>query len=299
MSLPPSTTAQLPGRVSMTTSNLTAIMATSQDTTALGRTANTQCELCQDVARQSVTRPKKRSCRSTEKTEETEYNIPPAKSSWQPKSTGLWKPVTLTSVRGQCSEGYRQFDVRTVRWSPIDCNNYQFSSLAPSLQKHRETGHITPDDLLTPSESPVPRPSSVYSDGSNPISRPNSVYSDGALSPFHHDSSFCEYSHNRIQANDFRHRSLSVEEKISNIHAFANSGNSGIPENALSNSASAIAGILPGGHMIAPTSPHHRHRPPRCRSQPTLYDRKSGRRRRRDHRPTLNFNKMTEVGWLV
>jgi hypothetical protein len=43
---------------------------------------------------------------------------------------------------------------------------------------------------------------------------------------------------------------------------------------------------------------HHRNKIPRCRSQPSvLYDRKCGIKRRRDHdhRPTLNFNKMTEV----
>lgn len=225
------------------------------------------CPLCDSIQGSNQAqsdRPKKRNCRSISVPQETEISVPPAKSSWQPQGSGLWKPVALT-VRNSSRPGLDgHWDVRTVRWSPSDCRNYEFSSLAPSVQRHMETGHITPEDFLTPPESPVPRP--------------NSVYSDGAISPFTGDS-YIDYPYRAHHIQEFRNRSLSVEDKISCSAVTYGGSASNVP-------------ILNGS---VPSSPHHRYRTPRCRSQPSFYDRKSGRRRRRDCRPTLNFNKMTEV----
>lgn len=219
----------------------------------------------------STERGKKRHCRSICVPQETEINIPPAKSSWQPQGSGLWKPVTMSAVRNCSRAGLDgKFDMRTVRWSPTECKNYEFFSLAP-VKRHMETGHITPDDLLTPPESPVPRP--------------NSVYSDGAVSPFTSDP-YLDYTHSRMHhIQEFRNRSLSVEDKISlATQTLTGPTDSGSMSNVLCQNNSV------------PSSPHHRYRVPRCRSQPSFYDRKCGRRRRRDLRPTLNFHKMmTEV----
>ena len=212
----------------------------------------------QECEQGTVDRPKKRHCRSMTVPQETEINIPPAKSSWQPQGSGLWKPVGLYCHRSMAGNSAK-WDVRSVQWTQPDSRYYEFSSLA---YRQTDTGHVTPDDLLTPPESPVPRP--------------NSVYSDGAISPFTGDP-FLDYQNKLYGAPEgFRHRSLSVEDKISN--------------------AITPCPISTGGNISSiPSSPHHRQRVPRCRSQPTFYDRKSGRRRRRDCRPTLNFNKMTEV----
>jgi len=224
------------------------------------------------VSNQISERPKKRHCHFMCLPPETEISVPPAKSTWQPQGSGLWKPVAMNTMRNCARAGLDgKFDIRTVRWSPTEYRNYKFSSLAPSVQRHRETGHITPDDLLTPPESPV--------------SRPNSVYSDGALSPFTGEP-YMDYTFSRVhKMQEFRNRSLSVEDKIS----FSPQTLTGPPGSGSVNS-------MHGHYSSVPSSPHHRYRAPRCRSQPTFYDRKSGRRRRRDMRPTLNFHKMmTEV----
>ncbi|WAR21611.1 FA53A-like protein [Mya arenaria] len=265
-----------------------------------GAVDTTSCDNCQGSYGHGETRPKKRTCRSitVPLEHESETNIPPAKSSWQPKGSDLWKPATMNPIRNSSRPGMDgKFDVRTVTWSPIDCRHYEFSSLAPSVQRHRETGHITPDDLLTPPESPVPRPNSVFSNCSTPVSRPHSVYSDGAISPYMSEPyyNYIDHSHNRIQhIQEFRNRSLSVEERISNISA--NPQVSSFYASSANTAQGAMCGITPTNNAI-PTSPHHRHRVPRCRSQPSFYDRKSGRRRRRDSRPTLNFHKMTETAY--
>ncbi|KAL4231700.1 protein import into nucleus [Mactra antiquata] len=240
------------------------------------------CSLCESLISPTVPneRPKKRNSQSISVPQECEINSPPAKSSWQPQGSRLWKPIVgrygSTSPYSSVAMGTgrschrlsveEKWDSRQNQWSPTDYKNYVFSSLAPSVQRHMETGHITPDDLLTPPESPVPRP--------------NSVYSDGAISPFY---SQVDFTFNRGTSHfiqEFRNRSLSVEDKIScsTLTCFGTSNNS-----------------TPLNHSV-PSSPHHR-KVPRCRSQPSFYDRKSGRRRRRDLRPTLNFNKMTETAY--
>ena len=131
------------------------------------------------------------------------------------------------------------------------------------------SGHITPEDFLTPPESPIPRPSSA-------------VYSDGAISPL--GAPWLDFSHQQLfnKHEAFRNRSLSMEDKISC--------------NSCASMCVTSFSSVPVSINAIPTSPHHRYRIPRCRSQPSFYDRKSGRRRRRDSRPTLNFHKMTEVG---
>ncbi|KAH3705445.1 uncharacterized protein LOC127859832 [Dreissena polymorpha] len=249
-----------------------------------------------DHSFQGDPRPKKRNCVPSE----TEYNIPPAKSSWQPQGTALWKPVAVQSGRNfSCSIRDRMFNAQADQWSHSDLRNFHFSSIAPCGQRHRDTGHITPEDLLTPPESPVSRPNSVYSDGSAPLSRPNSVYSDGAVSPYMGmgDPHACwDMSHDRMRhVQEFRNRSLSVEDRIS-----MNSGNFGGLVCNMSGSAGALQGSayqLAAVNGSVPSSPHHRSRVPRCRSQPSFLDRKTARRRRRDLRPTLNFSKMTETAY--
>lgn len=228
----------------------------------------THCDTATVSHQISTERPKKRHCHSMCVPPETEISIPPPKSTWQPQGSGLWKPVAMTTVRNCSRAGLDgKFDMRTVRWSPTESRNYKFSSLAPSVQRHRETGHITPDDLLTPPESPV--------------SRPNSVYSDGAISPFTGEP-YVDYAFGRVHhIQEFRNRSLSVEDKIS----FST-------QTMVGPSGSGSVNSMPGQNSSVPSSPHHRYRVPRCRSQPSFYDRKSGRRRRRELRPTLNFHKM-------
>lgn len=220
-----------------------------------------------DHVSNTTTRPKKRHSRSMSVPQETEINIPPAKSTWQPQGSNIWKPVAVAAMGNRNCHSMNfpreaSFS-RTFTQTPTD---FQFHE---TLNRHSLSGHITPDDFLTPPESPVPRPSSA-------------VYSDGAMSPL--GAPWLDFNQQQVLSKHdaFRNRSLSFEDKIS-----------------CSSSASSVSvtsfSSVPLSINAIPTSPHHRHRIPRCRSQPSFYERKCGRRRRRDCRPTLNFHKMTEV----
>lgn len=223
----------------------------------------------------SAARPKKRHCRSMSVPQETEISSPPAKSTWQPQGSNLWKPVAMAAMGSRnCHAGNFSREAsfsRTFTQTPTEFHlNEKFASLAPCIQRRIGSGHITPEDFLTPPESPIPRPSSA-------------VYSDGAVSPF--GAPWLDFNHQQVcnKYDAFRNRSLSFEDKIS------------------CNSCASICvtsfSSVPVSINTIPTSPHHRHRIPRCRSQPTFYDRKCGRRRRRDSRPNLNFHKMTETAY--
>lgn len=117
-------------------------------------------------------------------------------------------------------------------------------------------------DIFTPPESPVPRPlsASTYPGCYDNICSPNGA-------SWLEQTTFNKFS-------TFKNRSLSFEDEIS----------------------------CPSGSTPSIQLSHHNHRNkiPRCRSQPSvLYDRKCGIKRRRDydHRPTLNFHKMTETAY--
>lgn len=223
----------------------------------------------------STTRPKKRHCRSMSVPQETEINIPPAKSTWQPQGSNLWKPVAVAAMGGRnchlVNFPREASFTRTYTQTPTEFHlNEKFASLAPNIQRHIGSGHITPEDFLTPPESPVPRPSSA-------------VYSDGAVSPL--GAPWLDFNNQQMcnKYDAFRNRSLSLEDKISC--------------NSCASMCVTSFSSVPFSINTIPTSPHHRHRIPRCRSQPTFYDRKCGRRRRRDSRPNLNFLKMTETAY--
>lgn len=222
---------------------------------------------CQDGSDGSKERPKKRHCRSMTVPQETEISIPPTKSTWKPQGSRLWKPVAIGATGAK-------FDMRSVHWLDTCPTGRRFEFNAVQNARQCERGNLTPDNVLTPPESPV--------------SRPNSVYSDGAISPFSSDaayhSSFYHHHHHPHPA-DFPIRSLSFEDQISSPAMGGMVFHSG--------SVNSVPGIT----SSMPSSPHHRSRVPRCRSQPSFYDRKSGRRRRRDSRPMLNFNKMTETAY--
>ena len=229
-----------------------------------------------DSASNSTTRPKKRHCRSMSVPQETEISMPPAKSTWQPQGSNIWKPVAMATLGNRnCHTVNFNREAsfsRTFTQTPTDFQmNEKFASLAPSFQRHIGSGHITPEDFLTPPESPVPRPASA-------------VYSDGAVSPL--GAPWLDFSQQQLfnKHDAFRNRSLSFEDKISC--------------NSCASMCVTSFSSVPVSINAIPSSPHHRHRIPRCRSQPSFYDRKCGRRRRRDSRPTLNFHKMTEVGFV-
>lgn len=220
----------------------------------------------------SSTRPKKRHCRSMSVPQETEINIPPAKSTWQPQGSNIWKPVAMATVGNRNCHAVNfpreaSFS-RTFTQTPTEFQfNEKFASLS---QRHVRSGHATPEDFLTPPESPIPRPSSA-------------VYSDGAVSPL--GAPWLDFNQQQMLSkyDAFRNRSLSFEDKISCTSCAS------MTVTSFSSVPVAINSI--------PSSPHHRYRIPRCRSQPSFYERKCGRRRRRDSRPTLNFHKMTETAY--
>lgn len=217
----------------------------------------------------STNRPKKRHCRSMSVPQETETSIPPPKSTWQPQGSNLWKPIAMAPMGGRNCHSVNfpreaSFS-RTFTQTPTEFH------LNENFVKRIGSGHITPEDFLTPPESPIPRPSSA-------------VYSDGAVSPF--GAPWLDFSHQQMCSSKydaFRNRSLSFEDKIS-------------CNNCASMRVTSFSSV-PVSINTIPTSPHHRQRIPRCRSQPTFYDRKCGRRRRRDSRPNLNFHKMTETAY--
>lgn len=116
-------------------------------------------------------------------------------------------------------------------------------------------------------------PSDIFTPPESPVPRPSSASTCSGR----HDIS----SYQKLHA--FDNRSLSYEDQIS---------------------SSSSAGSTPSVPMFIGSvqSSPHRHRIPRCRSQPSvLHDRKYGIKRRRDHdqRPALNFLKMTEVQCLT
>lgn len=232
------------------------------------------CELCENASftcQISSERPIKRHCRSV-CVQQMNINTPQEKSTWQPQGSLLWKPVSMATGKSLMHTMYD--GKRDVGWLPNEFQNYEnISSLAQSVNCHNETahhhfetGHITPDRFITSPESPV--------------SRPGSVYSDGAISPFNGDYPY-DYAHQVHYFHDFINRSLSVEDGIS----------------CYVTNCTGAATNSQGHNNSVPSSPHHRYRVPRCRSQPSFYDRKSRRTRRRDCRPTINFNKMTQTAY--
>lgn len=112
-------------------------------------------------------------------------------------------------------------------------------------------------------------PPDIFTPPESPVPRPSSTSTCSGR----HDVSY-------LKLHAFDNRSLSYEDQIS---------------------SSSSAGSTPSVPVFIGSvqSSPHRHRIPRCRSQPSvLHDRKYGVKRRRDHdqRPALNFLKMTEKG---
>lgn len=149
----------------------------------------------------------------------------------------------------------------TLVWKPIPVidKEHHFN---PAFSDHLNC------DIFTPPESPVPRPLSA------------STYPgcyDNMYSPI--GASWLEQTtFNKFNA--FKNRSLSFEDEIS-----------------CSNASGSTSSVQLAHHHH---HHHHRNKIPRCRSQPSvLYDRKCGIKRRRDyeHRPKLNFHKMTETAY--
>ena len=98
---------------------------------------------------------------------------------------------------------------------------------------------------------------------------------------------------------------LSTNQSSAMLRSLANQASSmcgSMPAiNFGSSSCNAGGGGAASGYTSHPVSPRHQRRvppPPRCRSQPcVLNERKQGGlKRRRSHRPAIDFAKMTEVG---
>lgn len=129
---------------------------------------------------------------------------------------------------------------------------------------HQELGYSVGYEFETPPESPVPRPSSASTCG------------------LRHEGAFCslgapwlDNSNGQLdfQSRLFKNRSLSFEEGILSTP------------------------VTSGCQINNQASPQRKI--PRCRSQPSfIHDRKYGIKRRRNERPTLNFQKMTKVSFL-
>ena len=182
---------------------------------------------------------------------------------WQPQETNVWRPIAVISNENELSSNPCHVDSSDM----TNRNNIQqtsnFISIVPRNLHFEPGGNAhgfhVPPDIFTPPESPVPRPSSA-----------------STCSGRHDISSYQKF-------HAFDNRSLSYEDQIS---------------------SSASAGSSPSVPVFVGSvqSSPHRHRIPRCRSQPSvLHDRKYGVKRRRDHdhRPSLNFLKMTEVNFNV
>ena len=219
---------------------------------------NIRSKICDISNTPPVDPPKKRHCRS--------LSVPvdgPTPTKWQPQQSQVWKPITIVDST-----------------SPAFTPNFSVVNLANNSRTYNtqgagfvSIGGSTGENfggIFTPPESPVPRPSSASTccgqhDGMfSPLNAP-------WLDPF-------SFSHHKHHA--FDHRSLSLEDQISTCSS--------------SSSSTASVPAFISSHQSSP----HRHRIPRCRSQPSvLHDRKYGVKRRReyDHRPALNFHKMKEV----
>ena len=127
-----------------------------------------------------------------------------------------------------------------------------------------DSGRDTTSDLHTPPQSPVPRPSSATS-----LRSCHTAFS----------ASWWSNSPGRLRGEVLQSRSLSYEEQMS----------TGL-QAAVSGSSPCVVGT--GSVPLSPC----RSKIPRCHSQPcVLHDRRCGKKRRREDRPTLDFHKMTEV----
>lgn len=182
---------------------------------------------------------------------------------WQPQETNVWRPIAVISNENELSSNPCHVDLSDMTNRNSIQQTSNFISIVPRNLHFEPGGNAhgfhVPPDIFTPPESPVPRPSSA-----------------STCSGRHDISSYQKF-------HAFDNRSLSYEDQIS---------------------SSASAGSSPSVPVFVGSvqSSPHRHRIPRCRSQPSvLHDRKYGVKRRRDHdhRPSLNFLKMTEVNFNV
>ncbi|KAL3864054.1 hypothetical protein ACJMK2_005764 [Sinanodonta woodiana] len=235
--------------------------------------------VCDNVAPAlSSSRPKKRHSQSLNTHSENDRNFPPAKSTWQPQGSRLWKPVGLSVSNKSRNSHISNFQKDTLQSnftreftrSSTDSCFSEFSSSSSLKYKQVDSGHITPEDFITPPESPIPRP----------LSASTCICSDGAISPLDYPyvDSTSVYCLNKHHA--FRNRSLSFEDQISS-----------------SSSCSGSVASVPNSVKSMPSSPH-RQKIQRCRSQPSFYrERKSGKRRKLHGRPNLNLLKMKETAY--
>ncbi|XP_064601501.1 protein FAM53A-like [Liolophura sinensis] len=213
------------------------------------------CATC-SAQSSSATPPKKKHCRS--------LSIPADTATggiWRPQGSKLWKPIAVCPVvlhpKQHKTKPYSPNLGRDLR-ANINSNN--LGRATP-----QDMGYITPCDLATPPESPIPRPASA-----------SSGYCDGSFSPIGAPWLDCSPSRS-YKSDSFKKRSVSLEDRISG--------------------STTLASVLSCIHST-PSSPCH-HRIPRCRSQPcVLHDRKCGLKRRRDYdRPTLDLHKMAETAY--
>ena len=208
---------------------------------------------------------------------------------------------------------------RGSSWLPkLPGSNLQLLPSASAASS--DSGHFTISDFQTPPGSPVPtaatRPASASSDTASSFSSMSSAWLDftSGGGGSNNSSSGGRAFH---RARTLQNRSLSCEDRISG--SFSSSSpytsaaaastismpcvHAGVlgtmetccPNSSLSGASRCRSGSQDGssdGPTLACTGSI-----PRCHSQPcVLHHRRCGKKRRRNcDRPTLNFNKMTEV----
>ncbi|GFO46262.1 protein fam53a-like [Plakobranchus ocellatus] len=291
------------------------------------------CQFCDSAPGTPSAPPKKKHCRSLSVPPDggggfAAGSIPPDPSSRE-NAARLWKPIALIPLPGNSSSSrdssnpsamvasgnppnYPAPGDGTGRWLPKLLGSGL--QLVPSASAaSSDSGHFTTSDFQTPPGSPVPpvvtRPASASSDTTSSLSSLGSALFECAGGG---NSNFSSSSNSRAcrGARALQNRSLSYEDRISG-------SSSPYTRAAAAAAAATNAASMPCVHSVGDVSASSRCRSgsqdssmsssgpgatctgsiPRCHSQPcVLHHRRCGKKRRRNcDRPTLNFNKMTEV----
>ncbi|RUS79428.1 hypothetical protein EGW08_012805, partial [Elysia chlorotica] len=248
--------------------------------------------VCESAPGTPTAPPKKKHCRSLSVPPDSAFGNQPPSLVSREHAARLWKPIALNPVsnlrqginspceldtghQGNLSPlypGSSESSGHGSSWLPkLLGPNLQLASAASS-----DSGHFTTSDFQTPPGSPVPtaatRPASASSDTTSSFGSMSSAWLDFTAGTGLGAGNGSISSQALRGARALQNRSLSCEDRISGSSG-AEAGLSGMPGMACTGSI------------------------PRCHSQPcVLHHRRCGKKRRRNcDRPTLNFNKMTEV----
>lgn len=289
-----------------------------------------------DYMRTYDTPPKKKHCRSLSVPADTPHQGPNggvggvASTSPQVEGAKMWRPVPIpaqadsgrtlpspflqsshhsfsafsTGVRGDCSSSARfsrDYRIKGVYDGLIlartgmasAATTSTFLPMAPPSPVSVDSGRDTTSDRhTTPPQSPVPRPSSATS-----LRSVHTAFS--AASCWSSSGGSGAYSYHRPfnRSEVLQSRSLSYEEQMSPVGLQPSASGSSPCVASGSGVGLGYPGGFGGSAYSLPLSPC-RNKIPRCHSQPcVLHDRRCGKKRRRDDRPTLDFHKMTETAY--